>query len=146
MTATNPLFNANRLKLGIFGFNGQAPSNTMLDELYVPSIDHISGGRFALNVVAGWSEPEFLMFGSSLQEYAHRYAQAAEWMQVITRLWSMSEEFDFDGSFYAINKGGVLSQAHPDTGAADHERRRLRSGPTLCRPICRPLFCAAALR
>jgi alkanesulfonate monooxygenase SsuD/methylene tetrahydromethanopterin reductase-like flavin-dependent oxidoreductase (luciferase family) len=29
-----------------------------------PTIDHVSHGRFALNVVCGWYEPEFLMFGA----------------------------------------------------------------------------------
>ncbi len=41
MTANNPLFSANRLKLGVFGFNGRAPSNTLLDELYVPNWQRI---------------------------------------------------------------------------------------------------------
>jgi alkanesulfonate monooxygenase SsuD/methylene tetrahydromethanopterin reductase-like flavin-dependent oxidoreductase (luciferase family) len=182
---SNPLFNDNRLKLGVFGFNGQAPSNSILDELYTPSwrrileigaiadaagfealvpfarwkhgrsrdatslaamqvfdpfvwagglgqatrypavmstshmslihpliaakqsatIDHISDGRFALNVVAGWNEPEFRMFGGVLEEHTDRYAQAAEWMDVLKRLWHEDEEFEFDGKYYRF-KGG----------------------------------------
>ncbi len=185
MTTVNPLFNDNRLKLGIFGFNGQAPSNTILEELYVPSwprildiaaiadtagfeavvpfarwkhgrsrdvvnpaamevydpfvwaagiaqatthpavmatshmslvhpliaakqgatIDHISHGRFALNVVAGWNEPEFQMFGGTLEEHTDRYAQASEWMDVLRRLWQEDDEFDFDGRYFSIKKG-----------------------------------------
>ena len=27
------------------------------------TVDHISGGRFALNVVTGWHKPEIEMFG-----------------------------------------------------------------------------------
>jgi hypothetical protein len=32
-----PLFSDNRLKLSVFGFNGQAPSNTVAQELYRPT-------------------------------------------------------------------------------------------------------------
>ena len=31
----------------------------------IATIDHISRGRFALNIVAGWNEPEIRMFGVS---------------------------------------------------------------------------------
>jgi alkanesulfonate monooxygenase SsuD/methylene tetrahydromethanopterin reductase-like flavin-dependent oxidoreductase (luciferase family) len=69
------------------------------------TVDHVSGGRFALNVVAGWNEPEFRMFGGALGGHADRYAQAAEWMEVLQRLWREAEDFDFDGKFYQIRKG-----------------------------------------
>jgi dimethylsulfone monooxygenase len=40
----------------------------------IATIDHISGGRFALNIVAGWNEPEIRMFGVSQREHDQRYA------------------------------------------------------------------------
>jgi FMNH2-dependent dimethyl sulfone monooxygenase len=181
----NPLFGDNTLKLGVFGFNGQAPANVVLDELYRPSwpgalaiaaqaeaagfealvpyarwkhgnsrsralagsmdvfdpfvwagglgqatsrpavmatshtslmhpvvaakqsatVDQISGGRFALNVVAGWNQPEFEMFGGELKPHTDRYAQAAEWMDIVRRLWVEQEEFDFEGVHFTIRKG-----------------------------------------
>jgi alkanesulfonate monooxygenase SsuD/methylene tetrahydromethanopterin reductase-like flavin-dependent oxidoreductase (luciferase family) len=69
------------------------------------TVDHISGGRFALNVVAGWNEPEFRMFGGVLEGHTDRYAQAAEWLEVLTRLWREQEDFDFEGRYYTIRKG-----------------------------------------
>ena len=33
------------------------------------TIDHITGGRFALNIVTGWHRPEIEMFGASLLEH-----------------------------------------------------------------------------
>jgi FMNH2-dependent dimethyl sulfone monooxygenase len=72
------------------------------------TIDHISGGRFGINIVAGWNGPEFKMFGTTLKDHDERYAQAAEWTEVIRRLWT-EREFDFDGTFYRIDRG----ESHP---------------------------------
>jgi FMNH2-dependent dimethyl sulfone monooxygenase len=72
------------------------------------TIDHISGGRFGINIVAGWNGPEFKMFGTTLKDHDERYAQAAEWTEVLRRLWT-EREFDFDGTFYRIDRG----ESHP---------------------------------
>ena len=50
------------------------------------TVDHVAGGRSALNVVAGWNIEEFAMFGITLIERDDRYAQAAEWLEIIQRL------------------------------------------------------------
>jgi FMNH2-dependent dimethyl sulfone monooxygenase len=63
------------------------------------TIDHISGGRFGLNIVAGWNEPEFAMFGIEQKHHDERYAVAAEWATVVHRLWA-EDTFDFNGDFY----------------------------------------------
>jgi FMNH2-dependent dimethyl sulfone monooxygenase len=68
------------------------------------TIDHISGGRFALNVVAGWNAPEFTMFGEELKAHEDRYAQAAEWMEILRGLWTQ-REFNFSGASYRIVQG-----------------------------------------
>lgn len=74
------------------------------------TIDIISGGRFGLNVVAGWNKPEIEMFGASLREHEQRYQYLAEWMQIVLRLWSESEEFDHYGNFFNIVRGGSRPQ------------------------------------
>jgi alkanesulfonate monooxygenase SsuD/methylene tetrahydromethanopterin reductase-like flavin-dependent oxidoreductase (luciferase family) len=68
------------------------------------TIDHISGGRFNLNVVTGWYTPEIEMFGAPLMEHDRRYDMAAEWLQIVRRLWTEEEEFDFSGEFYVVKK------------------------------------------
>jgi alkanesulfonate monooxygenase SsuD/methylene tetrahydromethanopterin reductase-like flavin-dependent oxidoreductase (luciferase family) len=75
------------------------------------TIDHISGGRFALNVVGGWNKPELEMFGAPLREHDERYDHLSEWLQVVRRLWAETDEFDFHGSFFDV-VGGV-SQPKP---------------------------------
>jgi alkanesulfonate monooxygenase SsuD/methylene tetrahydromethanopterin reductase-like flavin-dependent oxidoreductase (luciferase family) len=72
------------------------------------TIDHISGGRFTLNVVTGWYRPEIEMFGTPLLEHDTRYDMATEWIGIIKRLWTSEAEFDFEGKFYRI-KGGTLA-------------------------------------
>ena len=43
----------------------------------IATIDHVSGGRAGLNIVCGWNQPEFDMFG--VTAVADRYAQGHEW-------------------------------------------------------------------
>jgi len=69
------------------------------------TIDHITGGRFALNVVTGWNRPEIEMFGIDFPDHDTRYDIAVEWLDIIKRLWTQEEEFDFDGKYYKIKKG-----------------------------------------
>src|SRR3984885_4450803 len=61
--------------------------------------DHIGNGRFGLNVVCGWNQDEFTMFGADLRDHAARYRHAQEWLDVVKQAWMAGEDFDFDGSF-----------------------------------------------
>jgi alkanesulfonate monooxygenase SsuD/methylene tetrahydromethanopterin reductase-like flavin-dependent oxidoreductase (luciferase family) len=69
------------------------------------TIDHITGGRFALNVVTGWHRPEMEMFGVPMIDHNDRYALAVEWLDIIKRLWSEDDEFDYEGRHFKISKG-----------------------------------------
>ena len=75
------------------------------------TIDHMSGGRFGLNVVGGWNRPEFDMFGLPLAEHDARYDYLDEWVAVLERLWSAREEFDFEGKFLKLK--GAMSMPQP---------------------------------
>jgi alkanesulfonate monooxygenase SsuD/methylene tetrahydromethanopterin reductase-like flavin-dependent oxidoreductase (luciferase family) len=76
------------------------------------TLDQISGGRFGLNVVAGWNAREPGMFGAKmLQEHERRYGQAAEWMEIVRRVWTSEEEFDFHGQYYEIE--GAYTEPRP---------------------------------
>jgi dimethylsulfone monooxygenase len=81
------------------------------------TIDLVSGGRFAMNVVAGWQANEFRMFGAPLAAHADRYAQAAEWLTLIKRFWTEDDEFDFEGDYYraerAIARPRPVQLPHP---------------------------------
>jgi len=75
------------------------------------TIDHISGGRFALNVVGGWNRREFEMFGIDLIEHAHRYAYLREWLEIVRTLWSSEGETDFATPHFTMKK--ALCQPRP---------------------------------
>lgn len=73
--------------------------------------DHIGFGRFGLNIVSGWSESEFRMFGVPLREHDERYAYTEEWLTILRRVWEESEPFDFSGRYFDLK--GVLSRPKP---------------------------------
>jgi alkanesulfonate monooxygenase SsuD/methylene tetrahydromethanopterin reductase-like flavin-dependent oxidoreductase (luciferase family) len=76
----------------------------------VVTVDHISGGRFGLNVVAGWNESEIRMFGQSPRSKEERYEAADEFVTLLKRLWT-EEEFDFEGRFFQAK--AAHSAPHP---------------------------------
>ena len=182
---TNPLFNANRLKLGVFGINGPGTVMTTHPDRFWPTweaslkvaqtvdragleaivpysrwkpfgpadhatgyvldtltwaaalgvatrynaifatvhahavhplaaakqgatIDRISGGRFALNLVVGFYTPEIETFGAPAGDHEQRYAMGEEWITAVERLWTEPGEVDVDGAYVKV-RGGVCN-------------------------------------
>lgn len=75
------------------------------------TVDHISGGRFGLNVVAGWQPEEIAMFGSPQREHDERYEVAGEWTELVERLWREGGSFDHQGRFFSAP--GAFSEPKP---------------------------------
>jgi len=63
--------------------------------------DHLSGGRFAVNVVSGWFKGEFTALGEPWLEHDERYRRSAEFLQVLRKLWT-EDNVEFAGDFYRI--------------------------------------------
>ncbi len=76
--------------------------------------DHVGEGRFGVNLVVGWNEGEFEMFGVSQREHDARYDFAQEWLDAVRRAWSEHDEFDFDGEFLRLK--GVRAYPKPYGG------------------------------
>jgi alkanesulfonate monooxygenase SsuD/methylene tetrahydromethanopterin reductase-like flavin-dependent oxidoreductase (luciferase family) len=68
------------------------------------TVDHIGRGRFGVNVVCGWNDEEFEMFGVTKQEHEARYEQGAEWWSIVRRVWAGGRPFDFDGRHYRMKQ------------------------------------------
>ena len=68
---------------------------------------HIGGGRFGLNIICGWYQKEFDMLGVDLGASDRRYELGQEWLDVVNRVWTEDEPFDFDGEFFKL-KATVL--------------------------------------
>ncbi len=91
-------------QIRIFATTSVASVHPVLAAKQAVTIDHISNGRFGLNVVAGWNAPEVEMFGSPQLPHEERYAYTDEWMQFIKRLWRESHPFDFDGRYFKAQR------------------------------------------
>jgi FMN-dependent oxidoreductase (nitrilotriacetate monooxygenase family) len=73
------------------------------------TLDHISRGRFGLNVVTSAEDRSAQNFGlDKLYEHDERYARASEYLEVITKLWESWEpdaiERDYETGTYANYK------------------------------------------
>ena len=81
------------------------------------TVDHISQGRAGLNIVCGWNPKEFGMFGVPLVEKG--YDQAAEWLEIVERLYASDQPFDYDGTYYtlkdAVSRPASLQTPRPVT-------------------------------
>jgi dimethylsulfone monooxygenase len=69
------------------------------------TIDHISNGRFGLNLVMGWYTPEMEMFGARQREHDLRYAYGREWLSIVKRLWTETEPFNHKSEWFEIREG-----------------------------------------
>ena len=66
------------------------------------TLDHISGGRWGINVVTGYAEREPAMFGMRKVEHDKRYEMADVFVERLQQLWSGTENLTVDGPFYAM--------------------------------------------
>lgn len=76
--------------------------------------DHIGRGRFGVNVVCGWNDAEFEMFGTA-REASARYEQAREWLDIVKGLWSAEQPFNYEGRFY--HSAGLHADPKPYGGS-----------------------------
>jgi alkanesulfonate monooxygenase SsuD/methylene tetrahydromethanopterin reductase-like flavin-dependent oxidoreductase (luciferase family) len=96
---------ASTSKPGVFATSHISLNHPIVAAKQSAVIDHISGGRYALNIVTGWNQPEIDMFGNPMMGHAERYACAEEWFSIVKRLWTEDDTFDHEGKFYKITKG-----------------------------------------
>src|ERR1041385_2020903 len=89
--------------------------------------DHVGCGRFGLNIVAGWNEGEFEMFGVEQREHDARYDYAQDWIDAIKRCWGPEEDFDFDGAQIKLKK--VRAKPKPFGGTRPVIMNAGSSGP-----------------
>lgn len=78
------------------------------------TVDHVSHGRFGVNIVCGWNQGEFEMFGQEQLEHDERYVYGQEWLDVLRLVWSGGEPRDYRGSH--IRLAGVVGRPGPVDG------------------------------
>ena len=95
---------------------------------FAASLDRISGGRGAVNLVNGWWADEFNMYGNGswIEDPDARGRRMDEFLSVLKGLWT-SSPFTFEGEFFQVKDGRLpttpRSKPYPRLYAAS------RSGP-----------------
>jgi dimethylsulfone monooxygenase len=77
--------------------------------------DHIGEGRVGVNIVVGWNEGEFDMFGVKQREHDARYDYAQEWIDVVKLAWSRDGTFDFDGRYLQLKGARAFPKPYSNT-------------------------------
>lgn len=71
------------------------------------SLDRMCRGRMALNIVNGWFDEEFRMFGGTVLKGEERYRRTIEFIDILRGLWA-NEKFSYEGQFYKLDNGQLL--------------------------------------
>jgi FMNH2-dependent dimethyl sulfone monooxygenase len=71
------------------------------------TLDHISGGRWGLNIVTGHLAYEAAMFGMARAEHDRRYEMAGVFTNRLKELWASSENMTVDGPYWSMQDAFV---------------------------------------
>lgn len=63
------------------------------------TIDHLTNGRIAINIVSGWFRGEFDAIGEEWPEHDQRYVRSEEFIRSLKGVWTQ-DNFSFDGKYY----------------------------------------------
>ncbi|SDY40026.1 dimethylsulfone monooxygenase SfnG [Acinetobacter kyonggiensis] len=63
------------------------------------TIDHLTEGRIAINVVSGWFRGEFDAIGEEWPEHDQRYVRSEEFIRCLKGVWT-EDHFSFEGKYY----------------------------------------------
>src|SRR5262249_12643468 len=74
---------------------------------FAASIDHMSNGRWGLNVVTGYKKSEYEMFGLTPIEHDLRYEMADEFSVFLRRLWTEPENLTVEGRWWRMTDASV---------------------------------------
>ena len=105
---------ASTRRITVFGTVHAPLFNPVIAAKEMVTADHIGEGRFGLNIVVGWNEGEFDMFGVEQREHEDRYDYAQEWIDVIKLIWSDQEDFDFQRKYFSMK--GIRGKPKPFGG------------------------------
>ena len=78
------------------------PWNPALAAKQIATINHLSEGRVAVNVVSGWFRGEFTAIGEPWLDHDERYRRSEEFIRALRGIWSQ-DNFTFRGDFYRFN-------------------------------------------
>lgn len=93
------------------------PWNPTVVAKQLATIDHISNGRVAINVVSGWFKGEFHAIGLPWLEHDERYRRSEEFIRALKGIWTQ-DDFTFAGDFYRFRNYTLrpkpIQKPHPE--------------------------------
>src|SRR5438067_25466 len=69
------------------------------------SLDHLSNGRIAWNIVSSYSKSEWDAYGAEMSDRSHRYERLEEYMELCYKLWDSYEP----GAIIADKESGIYA-------------------------------------
>jgi FMNH2-dependent dimethyl sulfone monooxygenase len=106
--------------------------------------DHVGEGRFGLNLVAGWNEGEFEMFGVKQRDHETRYEFAQEWLDIVKRAWIERGDFDFTGQFFKLSGARAFPKPYGGTRPVIMNAGSTPTGQAFALRNCDAFFTATA--
>ena len=107
---------AHTQRISVFATAHAAFLHPLMAAKQFATIDHLSGGRFGLNIVCGWNQPEYEMFGLTLPaDHATRYRYGQEWWDIIRQVWENPDSADWDGEFFKLKGARCSPRPHGHT-------------------------------
>ena len=93
------------------------------------SLDRVSPGRMAINLVTGWNEVEHRMFGGThMPQNDDRYVRAEEYIEILRGVWDTSP-YSYSGKFYQLDQVQLMlrpaTATPPDIFTASRSERGL---------------------
>ena len=95
---------ASTTRIKMYGSVGVRALHPAVVAKMAATIDDVSGGRFGVNIVAGWNAFEYGQMGMWPEDdyHTYRYAYAEEFLQVMTALWEKGRA-SYSGKFFALD-------------------------------------------
>ncbi|MBY5406749.1 dimethylsulfone monooxygenase SfnG [Rhizobium leguminosarum] len=78
------------------------PWNPTLAAKQIATINHLTNGRVAVNIVSGWFRGEFHAIGEHWLDHDERYRRSEEFIRALRGIWT-EDNFTFHGDFYRFN-------------------------------------------
>jgi len=75
------------------------PWTPVLAAKQIATINHLSRGRIAVNIVSGWFRGEFAAIGEPWLDHDERYRRSEEFIRSLRGIWT-EDSFTFAGDFY----------------------------------------------
>jgi dimethylsulfone monooxygenase len=108
--------------------------------------DQVGEGRFGLNLVCGWNQDEFTMFGVTQRDHEARYEYAQEWLDAVKAMWTRDAVFDFDGDYLKLKEVSAKPKPYGGTRPYIMNAGTSATGQAFAIANCDGLFVSTSLQ